>query len=722
VRSLSGELEDNRKGTLKNSAILVGLITRTGFVVTVEAGLSAGRFSDETLVNGVFKGGGAKGVAYAGALRAFREAGYWFGSVAGASAGAITATLIAAGLTPDEIETQVPIALGQLAGSIPVRLFSLVRGSTSSLFDSEKLRGWLEVLLNQECRKRGVVPNGPVSFDDLFAATGMELYVVAMDLASGTPVVFSRRTTPWVEVSSAVTSSCAIPGAFPPGRVVFNHPHLGAGVHQLVDGGTFANYPTFVFKDQSFQRWIGTQDDAQHLRLTVGFVLGEPEQIDRRMEAVGFVGVEKPTISKHFDIGPTYTAESTGSYAFGAILSNDWARLALFVSIVVWAGLSIGFFPQGVRLVATWLGFVPGPVFALAVVGLFVVLILTAGGALLSIVALISISRMVSDTILPAAKSAIGVATEVVPWSGFGDDDILLVVPHRGLETTRFDVPESVRNSAVNDAYIAVKAQMADPVLSSKLGIAPAVIPTPPLPPQDRAIAPQLPLWRQLSKSLVLATVLAVGVGVLGWAAVNAQSDASWFWQSLLIGVGSLVAAIIGMVAFAKSAGGRAAAHARVGIGKTQHATGPATIALGVALLLFGGGLLLSGHAAKVRKQSTYQVKIAFASLDAAGKRYAFVRDGQVHEFVDSRDFALGERIYVKQDASGEVGVVSPLESAVFPVAVTLEVLGLGLFLAAYRASSWAKRSNRLVAWLAKRRRPLPAPHPSHHVVGGASE
>jgi predicted acylesterase/phospholipase RssA len=680
--------------------------------VTVEAGIGAkphSWWSDKTLVNGVFKGGGAKGVAYAGALRAFREAGYWFGSVAGASAGAITATLIAAGLNPDEIETQVPIALSQLAGSIPFRLFSLVRGSTSSLFDSEKLRDWLEVLLEHECRKHHVIPNGPVSFVDLFAATGVELYVVAMDLASGTPVVFSRRTTPWVEVSSAVTASCAIPGAFPPGRVVFNHPHLGAGVHQLVDGGTFANYPTFVFKDQSFRRWIGSDDDEPQ-RPVVGFVLGEPEQIDRRMEAVGFVAGEKPKISKHFDIGPTYTAQSTGSYAFGAILSNDWARLALFVSIVVWAGLSIGFFPQGVRLVATWLRFVPGPLFALAVVGLFVVLILTAGGALLSIVALISISRMVSDTLLPAAKSAIGVATEVVPWSGFGHDDILLVVPHRGLETTKFDVPESLRTRAVNDAYVAVKAQMADPVLAVKLGVASADAPATPLAVQDLAIAPELPPWRQLSKSLVLATLLALAVGVLGWAAVNAQSEASWFWQSMLIGVGSLVAAILGMVAFAKSAGGRAAAHARVGIGKTQHATGPATVALGVALLLFVGGLLLSGHAAKVRKQNTYPAKIAFASIDSAGKRYAFVRDGKVHEFVDHRDFALGERIYVKQDASGEIGVVSPLESPTFPVAVTLEVLGIGLFLGAYRASSWAKRSNRLVAWLAQRRRPTPAP------------
>ena len=42
-------------------------------------------------VNGVFKGGGAKGLLYAGALEALAERGVWFRAVGGASAGAITA-------------------------------------------------------------------------------------------------------------------------------------------------------------------------------------------------------------------------------------------------------------------------------------------------------------------------------------------------------------------------------------------------------------------------------------------------------------------------------------------------------------------------------------------------------------------------------------------------------------------------------------------------------
>jgi len=55
-------------------------------------------------VDGVFEGGGALGAAYAGALKALHDNNIWFARVAGASAGAITAALIAVGFTAPEIQ------------------------------------------------------------------------------------------------------------------------------------------------------------------------------------------------------------------------------------------------------------------------------------------------------------------------------------------------------------------------------------------------------------------------------------------------------------------------------------------------------------------------------------------------------------------------------------------------------------------------------------------
>jgi hypothetical protein len=55
-------------------------------------------------LDGIFCGGGSLGIAYAGALRAVRDYGFWFRRVAGTSAGAMVAALIAAGYDAAEID------------------------------------------------------------------------------------------------------------------------------------------------------------------------------------------------------------------------------------------------------------------------------------------------------------------------------------------------------------------------------------------------------------------------------------------------------------------------------------------------------------------------------------------------------------------------------------------------------------------------------------------
>jgi predicted acylesterase/phospholipase RssA len=52
---------------------------------------------------GIFEGGGAKGLAHIGALKATEEAGVEFIGVAGTSAGSIVASLVAAGYRADEL-------------------------------------------------------------------------------------------------------------------------------------------------------------------------------------------------------------------------------------------------------------------------------------------------------------------------------------------------------------------------------------------------------------------------------------------------------------------------------------------------------------------------------------------------------------------------------------------------------------------------------------------
>lgn len=68
----------------------------------------------------VFEGGGAKGVAYIGALRAIEQRRLRIGATAGASAGAITATLVAAGFSASRLESELREGLHQLGTQIPM--------------------------------------------------------------------------------------------------------------------------------------------------------------------------------------------------------------------------------------------------------------------------------------------------------------------------------------------------------------------------------------------------------------------------------------------------------------------------------------------------------------------------------------------------------------------------------------------------------------------------
>ena len=58
-------------------------------------------------IDAVFEGGGVKGIGLAGAVSVLDEHGYTFENVAGTSAGAIVAALVAAGYTAAELKDTV---------------------------------------------------------------------------------------------------------------------------------------------------------------------------------------------------------------------------------------------------------------------------------------------------------------------------------------------------------------------------------------------------------------------------------------------------------------------------------------------------------------------------------------------------------------------------------------------------------------------------------------
>ena len=189
----------------------------------------------KAVTNLVFEGGGVKGVAYCGALQELESQGILAGirRVAGTSAGAITAALVAAGCTPEELTAAMfdldfrSFEDGELEG--PVRVvehYGWYRGQAFLTW----MRGQVEAKLGSP----------GATFDDLMTARHVDLRVVATNLATRSAQVFSVAATPTVPVAEAVRMSMSIP-------LFFAAVTYGGEVH--VDGGAVWNYPIEIFDD-----------------------------------------------------------------------------------------------------------------------------------------------------------------------------------------------------------------------------------------------------------------------------------------------------------------------------------------------------------------------------------------------------------------------------------------------------------------------------------------
>jgi NTE family protein len=183
--------------------------------------------------NLVFEGGGVKGIAYGGSLSALSDQGILprIERVAGTSAGAITATLVALGYSASEIRA--------LLGSIDFKSFE--DGGSTGFFRLLRRFGWYRgdnYLELMRCLVAGKTGNPRATFADLHRLRMRDLHVFATDLNTRAAKEFSYATTPDAEVAVAARTS----GSFP---VFFAAMFLAGDV--FVDGGVLRNYPVDAF-------------------------------------------------------------------------------------------------------------------------------------------------------------------------------------------------------------------------------------------------------------------------------------------------------------------------------------------------------------------------------------------------------------------------------------------------------------------------------------------
>ena len=180
----------------------------------------------------VLSGGGARGFAHIGVLRALREAGVTIDSIGGTSIGAVIAAAYACEWSHEELQMRVRRCFVDTnpVDDYTLPLVSLVAGRK------------VERLLRREF--------GNVAIEDL----PLPLFCVSTNLSSGRFAVHRRG-----DLSRWLRASVAIPGILPP---------IVEGGELFVDGGTINNLPVDVMREAGLGRVIGV-DVGSDRALTV---------------------------------------------------------------------------------------------------------------------------------------------------------------------------------------------------------------------------------------------------------------------------------------------------------------------------------------------------------------------------------------------------------------------------------------------------------------------
>jgi NTE family protein len=202
----------------------------------------------------VFEGGGVKGIALAGAYLELSGRGYEPECVAGTSAGAITAALVAVGYSGTELQeivlTQMHFpdfedatALDRFGVAGETVQFLRTRG----IHSGDYFLGWMRERLAAKGITRFGQLRDPAASS---AARSYRLQVIASDLTARSMLVLPRDAAQLgldpdeLEIAEAVRMSMSIPIFFKP-MTVGGGPSRPA--HVIVDGGLLSNFPIWLF-------------------------------------------------------------------------------------------------------------------------------------------------------------------------------------------------------------------------------------------------------------------------------------------------------------------------------------------------------------------------------------------------------------------------------------------------------------------------------------------
>jgi NTE family protein len=209
-------------------------------------------------VDAVFEGGGVKGIGLVGAVYEIEKAGYEFENLAGTSAGAIVASLLAVGYKSEEIKAELETLNYNnfkdegLLDKLGIIGKSLSIGFEYGIYEGEYFEDWLDRLL----RAKGKTTFGDIIMPDYQEGITAPKYkhklqVIAADISDRRLLVLPGDLEGLgydpdkFSISRAVRMSMSIPLFFEPVRLQDS----SGRTHFIVDGGVLSNYPIWLLDD-----------------------------------------------------------------------------------------------------------------------------------------------------------------------------------------------------------------------------------------------------------------------------------------------------------------------------------------------------------------------------------------------------------------------------------------------------------------------------------------
>ena len=330
----------------------------------------------------VFEGGGAKGLLFVGAMEALEANEVAHGRLMGTSAGAITATFLAAGYTRSEVQAALdettedgrPVFETFLGDPAPFSEEELenseVKGFLTAvdvplvpdLFEQrldEKILtimstnprlinllnfiergGWYSAdnFLAWICkyRDRGKFKGKPrrfseMSMQEFCAATECDLTLIAADTTGASMLVLNHRTAPDLPVAWATRMSMSVPLLW---EEVIWRPEWGAyrgrdiSGHAIVDGGLLSNFPIELFISNAPQ--VTAVMGEKKTEDVIGFLIDESLPVkDAPPEVAG------AEIAGGIDLGTFETVRRIHQLINTVTQAHDKAVIEAFEKLVV---------------------------------------------------------------------------------------------------------------------------------------------------------------------------------------------------------------------------------------------------------------------------------------------------------------------------------------------------------------------------------------------------